>query len=184
MQWKKRPTDCWILRMIWYQLAVMFNESKYGIECKMSSLRKILLKKPEFFFFIGQGPCLNLFAGIHSMYRGLSYSSHLWQPQCQLGTNSKQSLLCMYTWFYVPAIKYQLPAGCMCPSSHNLPWLSKPLVCLIYSTLTQYLYHLRTQSSPFSWHPCNTCVTTVTDVASCGEIWQDEEPGNALATLS
>ena len=29
-------------------------------------------------------------------------------------------------------VKYQLPTGPICPSSHDLPWLSKPLVHPIY----------------------------------------------------
>src|ERR1035438_6646775 len=31
-------------------------------------------------------------------------------------------------------VKYQLPAGPVCPSSHDLPWLSKPLILPIYTT--------------------------------------------------
>src|SRR5271168_2607743 len=32
-------------------------------------------------------------------------------------------------------IKYQLPTGPMHPSSHDLPWLSKPLVLQIYPSI-------------------------------------------------
>ena len=45
----------------------------------------------------------------------------------------------------------------MCPSSHDLPWLSKPLILLIYPTTD----HLQTQGihPTLSQTSCNTCVT-------------------------
>src|ERR1035438_9724045 len=61
-----------------------------------------------------------------------------------------------------PYIKYQLPAGPVCPSSHDLPWLSKPLILLIYTTTwltpaqTQGIHPTLSQTS------CNTCVTLTT----------------------
>ena len=61
----------------------------------------------------------------------------------------------------LPAIKHQLPAGPMCPSSHNLPWLSKPLICPIYSLTAD---HHKPQG--IHLHPHGPCVTLVLPFAS------------------
>src|ERR1035438_6062982 len=53
-------------------------------------------------------------------------------------------------------IKYRLPAGPMRPSSHDLPWLSKPLVCPIYSTLTSQYQGIH---PTLSQTLCNTHIT-------------------------
>ena len=57
---------------------------------------------------------------------------------------------------YTTHVKYQLPTGPMHPSSHDLPWLSKPLIPLIYSTTD--CYKLRAPPAP-SQTLCNTRVT-------------------------
>src|ERR1035438_10461337 len=62
----------------------------------------------------------------------------------------------LYTGYHY--IKYQLPAGPMCPSSHNLPWLSKPLVCLIYFITADQHQHNPQGVHP---HPHRLCVTLV-----------------------
>ena len=56
----------------------------------------------------------------------------------------------------LPAVKHQLPAGPMCPSSHDLPWLSKPLVHLIYSSTADQHHHKPQGIHP---HPHRPCVT-------------------------
>src|ERR1039457_5909113 len=73
-----------------------------------------------FFFFFGQWPRLNLFRVVHSIYRGLSYSSHSGQLECLLGTTSKWYC---FTCTYDSSL---LTSNISCPqrlypSSHDLP---------------------------------------------------------------
>src|ERR1022692_4658285 len=108
-----------------------------------------------FFFFVRRRPCLSLLAGITVCTGAYLTHSRSWQLECQLGTTSKRSPLRMYTLFYIPSVKHQLPAGPMCPSSHNLPWLSKPLVRPIYSLTADH------KSQGIHLHPHGPCVTLV-----------------------
>src|ERR1700678_4418572 len=105
-------------------------------------------------------------------------------------------------------VKYWLPTGPIRPSSHDLPWLSKPLVYPIYTTtdlhklrasippshrchVTLVLHHHSWHNAhttpgplgtiiPFSQHPCNTHVTTMTDVASGVKSGRTRSPEGAL----
>src|ERR1035438_8649449 len=83
------------------------------------------------------------------------------QPGYQLRTTSEQYHFTPYTGYHY--IKYQLPTGPMCPSSHDLAWLSKPLIPLIYSTLTDTYTNPRACILPshrphvtlvLLYHPC------------------------------
>src|ERR1700733_5592573 len=86
-----------------------------------------------FFFFFSKTKALLQFilVMLFPKYRGLSYPGHYMQPGCQLRTTSEQCHFTTYTGYHY--IKHLLPTGPMCPSSHDLPWLSKPLILLIFT---------------------------------------------------
>ena len=52
------------------------------------------------FFLVRRGSSVNLFRWSTVCTEAYLTLSHSWQLECQLGTTSKWSLLCMYTWFY------------------------------------------------------------------------------------
>ena len=121
--------------------------------------------------------------------------SHSWQPECQLGTTSKQSLLHMYTWLY--ATCYQTSAACWAhvsqqpwpalavqaphppdllfhcrptpPQTPGYPSPPSQTLCNTCVTLVQYSYHLQNTIITFSQSLCNTHVTTCDWCSQLGE---------------
>ena len=125
-----------------------------------------------FFFLVRRGPCLSLFTGNPQYVQRLILllAAHGSQSASLELLLSGHCFACTHDSM-LPDIKHQLPTGPMCPSSHDLPWLSKPLVCLIYSS-TADQHHNKPQG--IHPHPHGPHVTLVSPMCNARTTYETQ----------